>query len=122
MTNYNAKDLLKLLEKLISSSPVGKTEMLFRQKKLACISLVVSMCFFVCSLAVAEEKIIQKEEMSFEKCLNVISTSENKLSIAPEIIDISDKKLLGVFTLVDGTLTITCDGEEGFVVVSTKTD
>ena len=96
--------------------------MLYRQKEIVCASLATSVCILIGSTAFAEEKIIQKEKMSFEKCLTVIATSENKLSIAPKIIDISDKKLLGVFTLVDGKLTITCDGEEGFVVVSTKTD
>ena len=34
--------------------------------------------------ATAEEKIIQKEKISFEKCMKVITTSENKLSIAPK--------------------------------------
>ena len=68
----------------------------------------------------AEEAIIQKEKISFEKCLNVINTSEDKLSVAPEIKDISDQKRVAVFALVDGTLTITCDGEEGNVTVSTK--
>ena len=74
------------------------------------------------SSATAEEIIIQKEKMSYEKCLKVITTSEDKLSIAPEINDVSDKKLIAVFTLLDGTLTITCDGAEGNVTVSTNTN
>ena len=49
-----------------------------------------------------------------------ITTSENKLSIAPEIKDISDKKRVAVFKLVDGTLTISCDALEGNVTVSTN--
>ena len=68
----------------------------------------------------AEETIIQQEKISFEKCLNVITTSQDKLSIAPEITDVSDQKRLAVFTLTDGTLTITCDGIEGNVTVSTN--
>ena len=70
----------------------------------------------------AEETIIQQEKISFEKCLKVIMTSQDKLSIAPEITDVSDQKRIAVFTLVDGTLTIKCDGIEGNVTVSTRTN
>ena len=70
----------------------------------------------------AEEMIIQQEKISYEKCLKVIITSEDKLSVAPEIEDVSNQKRVAVFTLVDGTLTITCDGIEGNVTVSTNTD
>ena len=72
------------------------------------------------SVVKAEEKIIQQEEISFEKCLTVIQTSQDKLSIAPKIIDESDEKRVAIFTLVDGTLTITCDGIESKVTVSTN--
>ena len=70
----------------------------------------------------AEETIIQQEKISFEKCLKVITTSQDKLSVAPEITDVSDQKRVAVFSLVDGTLTITCDGIEGNVTVSTNTN
>ena len=70
----------------------------------------------------AEETIIQQEKISFEKCLKVITTSQDKLSVAPEITNVSDQKRVAVFSLVDGTLTITCDGVEGNVTVSTNTD
>ena len=70
----------------------------------------------------ADETIIQKEKISFEKCLKVITTSQDKLSVAPEITDVSDQKRIAVFTLVDGNLTITCHGEEGNVTVSTNTN
>lgn len=68
----------------------------------------------------AEEKIIQQEKMSFNQCLNVITVSADKLSIGPEITEISKKKRVALFTLSDGTLTITCDGDVGNVTVSTK--
>ncbi len=74
------------------------------------------------SSAAAEEVIIQQEKISYEKCLKVITTSETKLSIAPEIESVSDQKRVAVFTLVDGTLTITCDGVLGQVTVSTNTN
>ena len=70
----------------------------------------------------AEETIIQQEKISFERCLKVITTSQDKLSIAPEVEDVSDQKRIAIFTLVDGTLTITCDGVEGNLTVSTNTD
>ena len=70
----------------------------------------------------AEEKIIQKEKLTYEKCINVISISEDKLSIAPKIFDEKDKKRIAVFKLSDGTLTITCDGIEEMVTVSTNRD
>ena len=69
---------------------------------------------------IAAETIIQQERISYEKCLKVITTSEDKLSVAPEVTDVSDQKRVAVFTLVDGTLTITCDGIEGNVTVSTN--
>ena len=84
--------------------------------------LIWCLPIFTMSHAAAEEKIIQQEEISFEKCLKVITTSEDKLSVAPEITDVSDQKRVAVFTLVDGTLSITCDGIEGNVTVSTNTN
>ena len=80
------------------------------------------MIFLFFDAAAAEETIIQQEKISFEKCLKVITTSQDKLSVAPEITDVSDQKRMAVFTLVDGTLTIMCDGIEGEVTVSTNTN
>ena len=70
----------------------------------------------------AEEKIIQQEKISFEKCIKIITVSQDKLSIAPEITDVSDQKRVAVFILADGTLKITCDGIDGKVEVSTNTN
>ena len=83
------------------------------------LTLIASLNAFI---VVADEIIIQQEKISFEKCLEVIMTSENKLSIAPEITDVSNQKRVAVFTLSDGTLTITCDGDEGNVTVSTNSN
>ena len=74
------------------------------------------------SNAIADEKIIQQADLSFEKCLKVITTSEQKLSIAPVVKDISEQKRVALFTLSDGTLTITCDGVNGSIKVSTNTN
>ena len=90
--------------------------------KVFCGAVVVLFPISLTSSAAAEETIIQKEKISYEKCLKVITTSENKLSVAPEITDLSDQKRVAVFTLVDGTLTIACDGIEGEVTVSTNTN
>ena len=70
----------------------------------------------------AEDTIIQREKISFERCLKVITTSQDKLSLAPEVEDVSDQKRVAIFSLVDGTLTITCDGIKGNVTVSTNTN
>ena len=85
-------------------------------------SLAGFMVMAVSSHIGAEETIIQQEKLSFERCLKVITTSQDKLSIAPEITDVSDQKRIAVFSLADGTLTITCDGIEGNVTVSTNTN
>lgn len=85
-------------------------------------SLAGFMMIVLSSQVEAEETIIQQDKISFEQCLKVITTSGDKLSVAPEITDISDQKRVAVFTLVDGTLTITCDGIEGEVTVSTNTN
>ena len=80
------------------------------------------MMIFLVSQVGAEEIIIKQEKISFEKCLKVITTSQDKLSVSPKITDVSDQKRIATFTLVDGTLTITCDGTEGNVTVSTNTN
>lgn len=90
-------------------------------KKIHAIGIVV-LTEMIASISIAEEKIVQQEAISFEKCLKVITTSQDKLSIAPEIKDISSQKRVAVFTLIDGTLTIVCDAVEGKVTVLTNTD
>ena len=90
--------------------------------KVFCGAAAVLLQISFTSNAVAEETIIKQEKISYEKCLKVITTSEDKLSIAPEIKDVSDQKRIAVFVLVDGTLTIKCDGENGNVTVSTNTN
>ena len=71
-------------------------------------------------LIVAADNIIQQEKMSFETCLNVITTSQKKLSIVPELSNLSNQKTVAIFGLSDGILTIECDGERELVTVSTK--
>ena len=88
--------------------------------KFKSIFIVILYLFGNANYSFAKENIIQQENMSFEKCLKVISTSEDKLSIAPEITDDSDHKSSAVFTLSDGILTITCDGQKGVVTVTTE--
>ena len=77
---------------------------------------------FIVSSALAEEKIIQQEKITFDRCLEVIKTSESKLYIAPEITTLADQKRIAVFTLVDGTLSITCDGSNDLLTVTTNTN
>ena len=84
------------------------------------IALIIIAALFPTHYLAEEEKIIQQEKMSFEKCLNVITVSKDKLSIVPEISDISNKERVAIFTLSDGILKITCDGNREIVVVSSK--
>ena len=86
------------------------------------VSLVGFVMIIQLSHVWAEETIIQQEKIAFGKCVKVITTSQDKLSVAPEITDVSDQKRIAVFTLADGTLTIACDGVEGTVTVSTNSD
>ena len=92
------------------------------KNKLLSGALFVLLPIFFMSSAAAEETIIQQEKLAYEKCLKVITTSQDKLLVAPEVKDVSDQKRVAVFTLVDGSLTITCDGIEGNVTVSTNTN
>ena len=50
-----------------------------------CRAALAMLLFFLATLAAADEKIIKQEKISYEKCLKVIVTSEDKLSIAPEM-------------------------------------
>ena len=100
----------------------GREDMNNKKNKILCGAAMVLLSISFTSNVAAKETIIQQEKISFEKCLKVITTSEDKLSVAPEITDASDQKRAAVFTLVDGTLTITCDGLEGNVTVSTNTN
>lgn len=74
---------------------------------------------FSVKFAFADEIIIQREKMSFERCLNVIAVSEKKLSIAPKISPVSTNIHAAIFYLVDGQLKILCDGEKNIILVST---
>ena len=47
----------------------------------------------------------------------MIEISQNKLNIDPKINDVSNTNRVAVFELVDGELTITCDGDEELVTV-----
>ena len=93
-----------------------------KQIKFLQTALICFLPIFAMSHVLAEEKIIQQEKISFEKCLTVITISENKLSIAPKIEDVSDQKRVALFTLSDGTLTIDCDKVKGNITVSTNTN
>lgn len=92
------------------------------KNKISCGVAAVVLLISLMSNAMAQETIIQQEKIPFEKCLKVITTSKEKLSLAPEVKDISDQKRVAIFPLADGTLTITCNGTEGNVTVSTNTN
>ena len=86
------------------------------------ISLFAVTVTFLFSQVAAKETIIKKEKLSFEKCLEVITKSESELAITAKIANLSNKKRIAIFRLEDGTLQISCDGYQGLVIVSTKTN
>lgn len=86
------------------------------------ISILTQFLSVSSAFAQAEERIIQQEKMSFERCLQVITVSENRLSVSATISDISKRKRTATFVLADGFLTITCDAEKNNVTVSTKSN
>ena len=75
---------------------------------------------FSSSVVWSKESVIQQQKMLFETCLEVIATSESKLSISPKISNISDQNRVAIFEMSDGSLKITCDGKKGLLTVSTK--
>jgi hypothetical protein len=91
-----------------------------KKKSVRAMLTIALLMSIMAPFASAEEKIIQQEDISFEKCVNVITISVDKLSISPEITDESDQKRIAIFTLIDGTLKITCDGVKGNITVSTN--
>ena len=101
----------------VENNKMTKRQIKFSQTVAVCLLLISTV-----SYAQAEETIIQQEKIPFQKCLNVITVSENKLSVAAEIEDISDQKRVALFKLTDGTLTITCDEVKGDITVSTNTN
>ena len=80
--------------------------------------------FFLVSLlprqSVSEAAIIQKELMSFEKCLEVIEMSEENLLITPKISMPNEQEKIATFILSDGTLSITCNKKKNLMTVSTN--
>ena len=94
----------------------------FRCVNLSKVTKSTILFFAIASVTKAGENIIQQGNLSFDKCLNVIEESQDKLSLAPTVKELSALKRLAVFNLNDGILIINCDGEAGTVKVSTKTD
>ena len=69
---------------------------------------------------ICAETILQKEKLSFEKCLGVIKTSAERLSREAIITEEKDNFRAVQFQMEDGILSITCDGNAEEVVVSSK--
>lgn len=87
-------------------------------------NLNLTLIFFVginfASPLICAETILQKEKLSFEKCLGVIKISAEKLSREAKILEEKDNFRAVQFQMEDGTLSITCDGNAQEVIVSSK--
>ncbi len=66
-------------------------------------------------------QIIQKETLSFEKCLEVIKTATDKLDLIPRLTKDDANEKIAIFKLNDGILIISCDGNKKEIVVSSET-
>lgn len=89
-----------------------------RQKVTNKFIIAFKIALFCFSNATADT-IIKQEKMSFETCLKVIETSENKLSIKSKVSEEPGQKRIALFKLADGTLKIVCDGDKSSIKVST---
>lgn len=96
--------------------------MIFKIFYVSKLKIFISLLIVTGGLLGAEEKIIQDEKMSFQKCLEVIDVSAEKLSITPEIEDLGNQTRSAVFSLSDGQLKIICEGKNDRVLVITKSD
>ena len=67
------------------------------------------------------KEILQKESLSFEKCLGVIETATDKLNLTPQLTKDEANEKIATFKLVDGSLIISCDGNKNELVVSSET-
>ena len=69
------------------------------------------------------ETMLQKEQLSFAKCLEVIETASQKLAV-PKNITVDESNLRVVsFEMSDGKLIIKCDGNlEEITVFSAQSD
>ena len=63
------------------------------------------------------EKIIQKEKLSFETCLDVIGKSSERLSVIPDIVIDNNDFRQANFQMSDGILSITCDKQKNEIIV-----
>ena len=97
-------------------------QMICNKYKLPITSALVSSFLGLYCYPVGAENIIQQEKMSFETCLKVIKTSEDKLAITSQTSEESSQRRIALFELSDGTLKITCDGETKSIIVSTQKD
>lgn len=74
-------------------------------------SIVIFLAFYFCSFTqVFGEEILQNKSMAFSTCLTVIKNSEINLSIEAKITRKEETFREAEFDLIDGTLTIKCDG------------
>ena len=66
------------------------------------------------------KNVIQKEKMSFEKCIEIVKISSDKLSITPVIQNENNNLQIAEFVMTDGKLLITCDKIKNELVVTVQ--
>ena len=71
-------------------------------------------------IKINSETLLQKEKLSFDKCLEVVNTTSEKLLIEPIIEVRSEVFQTAKFVMSDGVLIITCDAENDELKVLTE--
>ena len=70
--------------------------------------------------ASASETVIKQQRLSYQLCLEVISTTSEKLSIAPRITADTPDNYVVEYNLTDGRLVIICDKKKEEIRILTE--
>jgi hypothetical protein len=70
--------------------------------------------------ASASETVIKQQRLSYQLCLEVISTTSEKLSIAPSITADTPDNYVVEYNLADGRLVIICDKKKEEIRILTE--
>ena len=99
------------------SKKTERVGLLIQNKKI-CLFFLLSLLLIFASEILAKS-VLTERKMVFEKCLEVIQLSSLNLGVDPKFEVKTKDKSIAHFKMIDGTLTIECDGISGELIVST---
>ena len=79
---------------------------------------LVHFIIFCHATILSSETVLQKEKITFEKCLEVIELSAVNLGVNPDIKVKTKTEHIAHFVMLDGVLSIRCDKKIDEMVVS----